>query len=288
MTPADALRLPLLTALTMLAFAANSLLCRLALRSTGIDAASFTAVRLASGAVVLWLLARSAAPAPGAPRQGSWTSGAALFAYADAFSFAYTRLPAGVGALLLFGTVQLTMFCGALLAREPVRAPQLGGVLLALAGLAMLVRVADTQGQAPPVAVLLMMAAGVAWGVYSLRGRRATLPLLATRDNFLRAAPMALALLLPFAAGLRADVPGLALAVASGAIASGLGYALWYSVTPRLRSSSAAAVQLSVPVIAAVGGVLLLGESLSPQQWLAAAVVLAGIALAIRKPRPAA
>lgn len=271
----------------MLAFAANSLLCRLALRTTAIDAASFTAIRLASGALVLWLIARRRDGPGSAQPQGSWLSGAALFAYAACFSFAYTRLPAGLGALLLFGTVQVSMFIGALVAREPVRLPQVGGVLLALAGLSLLVRVADAKGQAPLEAVLLMAAAGMAWGVYSLRGRRATQPLRATRDNFLRATPMALLLALAFASSLSLDAPGILLAMASGAVASGMGYALWYSVTPRLRSSSAAAVQLSVPVIAALGGVVLLGESLSLQQWAAAAVVLAGIALAIRKPRRA-
>lgn len=270
-----------LTAAAMLAFAANSILCRLALRDTDIDPASFTTLRLVSGALVLWLLVRIRERGTPMPTDGgSWWSALALFAYAAAFSFAYLWLPAGTGALLLFGAVQLTMVAGALLAGERLGGKSSFGLLLACTGLVVLVLPGVS---APPwTGAGLMVVAGVAWGLYSLRGRGVADPTRATAGNFLRAAPFALLLTLVSPAHVRWDTNGAAYALASGAITSGLGYALWYTALRGLRASAAAAVQLSVPAIAALGGVVFLGESLSARLVLASAAILGGIALVLR------
>ncbi len=276
----DGARVALFTVLALVGFAANSLLCRGALGAGRIDAASFTAIRLVSGTLVLVALAR---PAGGA-RGGSFASAAALFAYAAAFSFAYLSLPAGVGALLLFGAVQLTMIGGALRAGERPSWNVWMGLLLAFSGLAFLTL---PGARAPSILGSgLMIAAGAAWGVYSLRGRRSGPPLRATADNFLRSAPLALLLWVATALlGGRVHVSpaGAVLAVSSGAIASGLGYSLWYAALPRLPASRAAVLQLSVPVLAAAGGVLLLGETLTFRIVISGAAILAGVALAARR-----
>lgn len=275
------------TALAMAAFAGNSLLCRFALRQGHVDPATFTLVRLASGAAVLGLLAR-ARRGRGAGG-GTWPSALALAVYAAAFSFAYLGLIAGTGALLLFGAVQATMIGHGLRLGERLGRRQLLGLAVACAGLVGLVLPGLS---APPLAsALLMAAAGVAWGVYSLRGRGAGDPLAVTAGNFMRAVPLGLALLLGSHDRLAWDGPGIAYAVASGAVASGLGYALWYQVLPSLKATQAATVQLSVPVLAAIGGVLLLGEPLSFRLALASAAILGGIALVLRegcRPRPPA
>ena len=269
-----------LTALAMLAFASNSLLCRAALRDTGIDAASFTFIRIAAGAVTLWAIVKLRSGA-GAATSGSWASGLALFAYAAAFSFAYLTLPAGTGALLLFGAVQATMILWGLRTGERLHTRQVVGLALALAGLVVLV----FPGLAAPplVGSLLMLTAGVAWGVYSLRGKGAGDPLAATAGNFLRAMPLAIAPSGLFFASASLDRAGAIYAVASGAAASGIGYAIWYTALPALRAASAATVQLSVPVIAAAGGIVLLGEPLTLRFIVAAVAVLGGIALVVKR-----
>ncbi|UIF90249.1 DMT family transporter [Cupriavidus sp. UYPR2.512] len=280
-----------LTALAMLAFAGNSLLCRLALKGTTIDAASFTLARVAAAALVLWVivvarhqLVRTFVAQRLPPVEGNWISALALFCYAAAFSFAYVRLTAGTGALLLFGAVQATMTGYGLYAGEPMRVQQWIGLALALAGLVWLL----LPGLATPplLSSLLMIAAGIAWGVYSLRGRRAADPASTTAGNFLRAVPMALALGAVMQAQRSLDGAGLAYALSSGAITSGLGYVIWYAVVPRLKAATAATVQLSVPVITAAGGIALLGEALSLRLGLSAAAVLGGIALVIAGKRP--
>jgi drug/metabolite transporter (DMT)-like permease len=272
-------RVVLLTALAMLAFAANSLLCRVALRETGIDAASFTTVRIAAGALVLWLLLRLRGG--GVARHGSWASALALFAYAAGFSYAYLSLPAAVGALLLFGAVQATMIGYGLARGERFNRRQGLGLLLAGGGLVGLMLPGLS---APPAGgAALMIAAGVAWGVYSLRGRGARDPTATTAGNFVRALPFAAALSLAMLPRAALDGAGVGYAVASGALASGLGYAIWYAALPGLRATSAATVQLSVPVIAALGGALFLGEAITPRLVLAAVAVLGGIALVIRR-----
>lgn len=265
------------TLLAMFAFAANSVLCRAALKHTALDAASFTALRLASGALALWLIV--AMRNGRAASEGNWPSALALFGYAAPFSFAYVSLSAGAGALLLFGAVQATMILGGWWRGERLHARQLAGLALALAGLAYLMLPGIT---APPLAgALLMIAAGISWGVYSLRGRGAARPLLATAGNFLRAAPLGIALGLLALPWLSFDLSGIGYAVASGALASGAGYAVWYAALPGLRASSAATVQLAVPVIVALGGVLLLGEPITLRLALASAAILSGIALVI-------
>ena len=266
-----------LTVLAMVAFAANSLLCRQALRWTGMDPATFTAIRLLAGAgmlVGLTALRRR-------PPAGTWVSALALFAYAAAFSLAYVRLTAGAGALLLFGAVQVTMHAYGAWQGERLSGPQTIGVLVAAAGLIGLLLPGLT---APPLgSACAMLGAGVAWGIYSLRGRRSGGdPTADTAGNFLRSVPMALVLVAVAARPTGLAPAGVACAVASGALASGLGYALWYAVLPALRATTAASVQLSVPVLAALGGVLLLAEPLSVRLVLAAVAVLGGIGLALR------
>ena len=270
-----------LTSLAMVAFAGNSLLCRQALKHTAIDPASFTAIRLVSGALILWLLARMKQSNP--PGKGSWPSAFALFAYAAGFSFAYVSLSAGSGALLLFGAVQATMIGHGLWKGERLRAFQTLGVLLALGGLVGLLLPGLS---APPLlGAALMIAAGVAWGIYSLRGKGAGDPTRVTAGNFMRAVPITIILSLLMLDFASVDSAGFYYAVASGALASGLGYAIWYTVLPALKNTSAATVQLSVPVIAALGGIVFLGEPITLRLVLASVAILGGIALVIVQKR---
>lgn len=283
--PASAGRTALLTALALTAFAANSILCRQALGARLMGPASFTGVRLGAGALALWVVA-------GAPQRdavtsaGSWGSALALFAYAAAFSLAYLDLTAGTGALILFGSVQVTMLLWGLHGGERPHAGEWTGLLLALGGLVVLVR----PGLAAPApgAAALMAAAGIAWGVYSLRGRRATAPLRSTAGNFLLTLPLAGLFLLASVNQLRVSPTGILLAAVSGALASGAGYAVWYAALPGLSATRAALVQLLVPVLAAAAGVVLLGESLPVRLPVAAALVLGGVALAVLSRRAGA
>jgi drug/metabolite transporter (DMT)-like permease len=271
------MRLWLLVAAAMLAFAGNSVLCRLALRDGGIDAASFTTLRLVSGAVVLWLIVRLR---DGARAGGDMWSAFALFAYAAGFSFAYVTLPTGTGALLLFGAVQATMIGRGLLAGERLSPLQWCGLALALGGLTGLLLPGVS---APPVSgALLMVVAGIAWGAYSLRGRGAGDAIAKTAGNFLRAVPFALVLSAVMLRDARVDAAGIACAVASGALTSGIGYAIWYTALPHLRAASAATVQLSVPALAAIAGIVLLGEPPTWRLLFATLAILGGIALVVR------
>lgn len=277
-------RLTLLVALALLAFAANSLLCRIALREAHIDAASFTALRLASGALALWLILRlrgSAVRGTG----GDWPSALALFAYAAGFSWAYLQLSAASGALLLFGAVQASMIFWGLWRGERLGLGQLCGLLLAAAGLAVLLL---PGASAPaPLPALAMLLAGVAWGVYSLRGRGATDATADTAGNFLRCLPLALLLALLGLPWAHLDAAGGGYALLSGALASGAGYALWYAVLPALRASQAASVQLGVPLLTALLGVPLLGEPFELRLLLAAALLLGGVAWVLLGRTPA-
>lgn len=277
------LRILAVTSLTMTAFASNSLLCRLALKHSSLDAASFTTIRLTSGALMLWLVARMSPGAQGG--RGNWPSAFAFFAYAAGFSFAYVSLPASTGALLLFGAVQATMIGHGLWSGERLQRLQLIGLVLALGGLVGLLLPGLS---APPLAgSLLMVGAGAAWGVYSLRGRGAGNPMKVTAGNFLRAVPFAAGLSLVMFSGVRLDIAGFLYAIASGALASGIGYAMWYSVLPSLKATNAATVQLSVPVIAAMGAIVFLGEPITLHYLLTSAAILGGIALVILEKRPA-
>ena len=285
----------LLTLVAMLAFAGNSLLCRLALQHTAIDAASFTSVRLLSGAIVLWLVVQmrlrwqqrqpgssGAVPQAIAPSAGSWGSALALFAYAAAFSYAYFSLTAATGALLLFGMVQVTMIGVGLWRGERLGLRQSIGIGCAVAGLVGLLLPGLS---APPLrGAVLMLVAGVAWGIYSLRGKAAGDPTAVTAGNFLRAIPMALLLSLLALPWLSLDRAGTWYAIASGALASGVGYAVWYTALRGLAATSAATVQLSVPVIAAIGGAVFLNEAFTLRLALASVAVLGGVALVILKP----
>lgn len=266
-----------LTALALLAFAANSLLCRMALKLTPIDAASFTTVRLLSGALVLAAIVR----VRGAPRVvvGNWISAAALFVYAAGFSFAYAGMSAATGALLLFGAVQMTMLGYGLWRGERIGRWQTVGLLFALGGL--LILLLPGLAPPPPLRAALMIVAGAAWGVYSLRAKGVSDPTLATAGNFLRAAALASLLSIAALPWANYDATGIAYAVASGALASGLGYVVWYIALQDLTATTAATAQLSVPVIATLGGVMLLAEPVTWHLLAAAIAVIGGMALVI-------
>jgi drug/metabolite transporter (DMT)-like permease len=270
------MRLFLLTALTMLAFAANSVLNRWAVGPGHIGAMEFAMVRLLAGAVTLAALVlwqRGGLVWPGL--RGRVQAVLGLSAYLIGFSLAYRGLDAGTGALVLFGTVQITMFAGALLSREPVPGRRWAGAGLALGGLALIA----APGAVAFGPLALMAVAGLGWGAYSLAGRGASDPLVATAWNFVLSLPLVLPL--GVLAGLaRPDGVGVALAILSGAVTSGLGYALWYRVLPQLGAARAAVAQLTVPIIAALGGALLLAELPGLRFWLAAVLVLGGVAWA--------
>ncbi|MGH8145978.1 MAG: DMT family transporter [Rhodanobacteraceae bacterium] len=271
------LRIVTCTVLALIAFAGNSLLCRAALAHTHIDAASFTTVRLLSGALVLFCLVRLR----GGSRtgRGNWLSALALFAYAAGFSFSYLHLTAAVGALLLFGAVQITMIGFGIWSGERLRILQTTGLVLACAGLIGLL----LPGLAAPplIGALLMLGAGVAWGIYSLRGKRGGDPLKVTTGNFARAAPLAVVLSVILWGRISPDPAGIGYALLSGALTSGVGYAIWYTALPFLKSTTAATVQLSVPILAAAGGVFFLGEPLTVRLLIASVAIIGGIALVI-------
>jgi drug/metabolite transporter (DMT)-like permease len=315
----------ILTLLAMIAFASNSLLCRAALKESSIDPATFTFLRIFSGAVALWLVMKmriwlivdqTATPLadcsetrvrfpspPSSPKgrgdpfslrekvrmraldwkdDGNWISALALFVYAAGFSFAYTSLSAGTGALLLFGAVQATMILWGLHKGERLKTIQIVGFIVAVAGLVVLV---FPGLSAPPlIGSILMLGAGVAWGIYSLRGKGERNPASVTTGNFVRAVPFAAALSIIFVPWTHVNPAGVTYAIVSGSLTSGLGYVIWYSALPGLKAASAATVQLSVPVLAATGGILLLGEPITVRYMLASVAVLGGIALVVVTP----
>lgn len=267
-----------LTTLAMTAFAANSILCRLALKATQIDPSTFTLVRLVAGATTLWVIVRSRSGETGTA--GDWRSALCLFSYAGAFSYAYVTLDAGTGALLLFGAVQATMILAGLARGERLTTLQTVGLLLALGGLVSLLLPGAT---APSWSgAILMTLAGIAWGAYSLLGRGNTRPTATTAGNFIRGTVLAALLSVATLPWFHFDARGAGYAVLSGAIASGMGYAIWYTALPGLKATQAATVQLSVPVIAAAGGILVLGEHLTLRLALCAIAILGGIALVLR------
>jgi drug/metabolite transporter (DMT)-like permease len=269
------------TLFVLLAFAANSVLCRLALHDTAIDAMTFMSIRLLSGAVTLWLLLRIARR--GQALGGDWSSAAALLGYALLFTFAYLSVATGTGALLLFGAVQLVMISSGVIGGERFGWRAAGGWLVAMSGLVLLLLPGLS---APPVVpALMMLGAGVFWGLYSLRGRRSRDPLRDTAGNFARSVPGVLVVAALSFAHMTIDREGALLALLSGAVASGLGYAAWYAVLPRLSAIVAANLQLSVPVIAALGGVLFTRESISLRLVLSSVLVLGGIAVVSTAPR---
>jgi drug/metabolite transporter (DMT)-like permease len=269
----------LLTTLTMIAFASNSLLNRLALGQNTIDAASYTTIRLVSGAIMLFVIALLQRKNGQPILRGNWISAAFLFLYAITFSFAYLSLTTGTGALILFGSVQVTMIIAALRGGERPHFLEWIGLFLALGGLVYLVF--PGLAAPSPLGSTLMMTAGIAWGFYSIRGRGSQNPLTDTAGNFVYAVPMVLAIRLLTLNNVHVSANGVWLAALSGAVASGVGYVIWYAALRGLTTTRAAIVQLSVPVIAAWSGVVLLSEAVSARLFLAGVFILGGIALAV-------
>jgi len=276
------------TAFALIAFALNSILCRLALRGDEIDAAGFTLVRLASGAAALVLISLVArqlaltdvrATDTRTTNYGSWPSAIYLFAYAICFSLAYLSLTAGTGALVLFGSVQMTMIAAAIMRGERPRAFESIGLLVALIGLVYLFYPSLTS---PPIAsAMLMVAAGASWGLYTLRGKRSADPIGETAGNFLKSLPFGAAALLLFLPSLHLSAYGVLLAVISGAVTSGIGYAVWYTALRDLTTTRAAVVQLAVPIITAIIGVVFLNEIADLRLVIAGMLILGGIALTV-------
>lgn len=272
-----------LTASALTAFAANSLLCRSALGHAALDPASFSTLRLASGAGTLLLITLSTRRGSVGIR-GSWGSAALLFLYAVPFSYAYVNLGVGTGALILFGAVQATMLTAAMSSGERLHLLQWTGLALAVGGLVYLV--SPGLAAPAPIGCALMTTAGVAWGVYSLRGRGASDPLAETAGNFVRAVPMTIVVSALTASHAAWNATGALLAVLSGALASGVGYAVWYAALTGLTAAQAASVQLAVPVVAAAGGVIFLLEPITTRLLLSAALILGGVGLALLGRRP--
>jgi drug/metabolite transporter (DMT)-like permease len=270
-----------MTMVAMIAFAGNFLLCRAALAHTDIDPANLTSIRLVSGALVLWLVFQFKTKPLNTPLklEGDWWSAISLFSYAAAFSFAYLKLTTATGALLLFGSVQLTMLGHGLAGGERLRAIQFKGLLGAFSGLLILLL---PGVESPPIdAAVLMVLSGFAWGIYSIQGRNARNPIAASMGSFTRSIIPTICLSTFFISQVALDIDGVLLAIASGALASGFGYVVWYAVLPKLATMTAASVQLSVPIIAGLGGVIFVGELISLRLLVCSVAVLGGIAVII-------
>ena len=276
------LRIIVITLFSLLAFAANSLITRFALEETSIDEASFIMLRVVSGALFLWLFL-SVKKYHKAYKAGSWLAAFALFIYAVSFTYGYGLIAAGTGALLLFGAVQITMTIAGYQAGERLNTTQLIGFVLALSGLVILM----LPGLAAPsfVGALLMCISGVAWGIYTLQGRGASNPAITTAGNFIKAAPMAMILWLAVNFSTTSTInladSGVIYALLSGIVTSGIGYIIWYSVLPELKATQAAIVQLSVPLIVTLAGVLLLNEAITLRVIIAAVAILTGTVLVL-------
>ncbi|MBS1722004.1 MAG: EamA family transporter [Armatimonadetes bacterium] len=271
-------RTAVLCGVALCSFAANSLLCRLALRSGSIDPTSFTAIRLASGAIVLGILVSFRRQNPW--KRESWLSGVLLFLYAICFSLAYLGLSAGTGALVLFGSVQTTMIGYGILRKQHPEAKEWIGLLLGSAGVVYLVL---PGVMAPPLfSALLMAAAGAAWGLYSIRGKANKDPVASTAANFLWSMPLGAVLMVLAGNAHHASSAGVLYAIVSGAITSGLGYVVWYAALKHLSSNQAAILQLSVPVLAAIGGVTFLQETMTWRLVLCSALVFSGVLVTLR------
>jgi drug/metabolite transporter (DMT)-like permease len=267
------------TSFALLAFAFNSILCRLALGTNAIDAAGFTTIRLISGAAALLVISSFFGNNNAAIKQGNWLSAFFLFAYAICFSFAYIGLTTGTGALILFGSVQATMIIAALAGGERPQVLEWLGLFAALAGLIYLVLPGLA---APPLfSSILMALAGIAWGFYTLRGKGSANPLAETTGNFIRTIPLIITASLPFLSQFQMSQRGFAFAIISGAITSGVGYSIWYAALKFHTAARAAILQLSVPVLAAIGGVILLSENVTIRLLVAAILILGGISLAV-------
>jgi drug/metabolite transporter (DMT)-like permease len=275
----DLVRTGVLTVLALIAFAANSVLCRLALGDKTIDAASFTSVRLLSGAIILLLIIRLNQKKAIAPTKGSWAAGSMLFLYAIAFSYAYVTLDTATGALILFGSVQITIILLSLFSGNRLHWSEWLGVAIAFIGFVYLFLPDVTS---PSITgFVLMTVAGIAWGVYTLKGRGSQFPLTDTAYNFLRTVPLVIVVLLLAYQEIHYSTKGIALAMLSGALASGVGYSIWYAALRGLSTTQSAVVQLSVPIIAAFGGVMLVSEMITLRLSISATLILGGILLVI-------
>jgi len=275
----DSITTALLTLLALIAFAANSIFARLALSGPSIDPASYTTVRLLTGAVTLWLIDYTQRRGTLTRAESSWTSAAMLFLYAASFSFAYVSLTTGTGALILFAAVQVTMIGLGLYAGEQPSVLHWFGLLIAISGLVFLV----SPGVTAPSGLgsLLMGTAGASWGIYSILGRRVADPLRATAGNFLRTVPLALVVLLPWSPSVAITAEGVLWAALSGSMTSAVGYVIWYAVLPQLAATLAATLQLSVPALAAFGGVFFLSERITLRLILSGTLIIVGVGLAI-------
>lgn len=267
------------TVLALVAFAANSVLCRLALGEESIDASSFTVIRLLSGAIVLFAIIKIAGNQSRSTSKGSWTASAMLFLYAITFSFAYITLDTGTGALILFGAVQITMILLSLISGNRLHVTEWIGIMIAFTGFVYLILPGVTTPSV--VGFVLMTVAGIAWGIYTLIGRGSTSPLTDTAYNFLRTVPFVILLAIIAISGTHYTTEGVVLAVLSGGIASGIGYSIWYSALGRLTATQAAVLQLLVPVIAALGGVVFVSETVTLRLIYSAILILGGILLVV-------
>lgn len=273
------MKLFLTTIFALICFALNSILCRLALKTDEIDAASFTAVRLVSGAVILFLIDRFFNKRETESGKGNWFSAFFLFLYAICFSFAYVNLPTATGALILFSTVQFTLIAAALFNGERPHRLEWLGLFAAFGGLIYLLLPGLS---APPFfSSALMFSAGIAWGFYTLNGRKSVNPIGDTAGNFQRSVPFAVLILLIFLAQAHLSSKGILLAVLSGAVASGVGYSAWYAILKFHTATRAGILQISVPALAALGGVVFLSENLSFRLISASCLILGGVALAV-------
>lgn len=267
------------TLLALLAFAANSILCKAALGTHSIDAASFTSIRLFSGIVILVVLSLAMRGPNTSTSKGSWEGALALFIYASCFSFAYLTLDTGVGALILFGAVQLTIIISSIFLGNRLHALEWGGIITSFTGFFYLVL--PTLSTPSLWGFILMTLSGIAWGGYTLLGKSSKNPLTDTTYNFVRTLPLLILLLLFSLQNIEASFEGIILAIISGSIASGVGYTIWYIALRNLSATIAAVAQLSVPILATLGGVLFLGEMLTLRFILSTMLVLGGIALVV-------
>lgn len=282
MTTITPFRIFALTALAMLAFAANSILARLALTSEDIGPWNFTAIRFISGALCLALIIGPTKTL----RQGSWTAALALLLYGAFFSYAYISLSAGTGALILFTAVQITMIGGGLLAGERLRVLHWLGLTLAISGLAYLMM--PSIAPPSPMGTAMMALAGLGWGLYSLMGRGKGDPAALTAGNFLRAAIICAALTLPLLwliPETKLGPQGILLALSSGILTSGLGYVIWYMALKHLTATRAGIAQLTVPIIAALGGILFIAEPFTVRFFIAMCATLLGVGMATLSPK---
>ncbi len=267
------------TGLALIAFAANSILCRLALGNEGIDASSFTIIRLLSGTVVLLVIIGTTSKMTGSSTKGSWTASFMLFLYAITFSYAYISLDTGTGALILFGSVQITMILLSLISGTRLHFTEWAGVTIAFTGFVYLILPGVTAPST--IGFLLMTVSGIAWGIYTLKGRDSKSPLMDTAFNFLRTTPLVILLALATITNSNYSSEGILLALLSGGITSGIGYTIWYIALGSLSSTQAAVLQLSVPVIAALGGVIFVSEAITFRLTISATLVLCGILMVI-------